>query len=346
VSENPPTGQPGNEGTPDNPIPPQNPPAGGYPPPPGYPQPGATPPPGGYPPPPGGYPPPPGYPQQGAPQPGYPQQGAPQPGSYPPPPGYQQGGTPNMPGGYPPPPGYGAGEGGYPPPPGYGADAFSAPGFGGPGGTPQLTVGDALGYSWNKFKANAGIWIGIVLIAAVIEVALSLIFNTGNTSSDFSSAFTVWGIFGTIVTTVVGYLIQAAMIRGALHEVDGNKPAIGSFFQFNNVGAIILASVIVGVLSAIGFVLLIIPGLIIVFLTWWTLQFVIDQNQDAITAIKSSFSAISQNVGALLLLALALVGINIVGALLCGLGLLVTIPLTVIASTYAYRVVVRGPIAP
>jgi len=251
-----------------------------------------------------------------------------------------------MPGGYPPPPGYGAGEGGYPPPPGYGADAFSAPGFGGPGGTPQLTVGDALGYSWNKFKANAGIWIGIVLIAAVIEVALSLIFNTGNTSGDFSSAFTVWGIFGTIVTTVVGYLIQAAMIRGALHEVDGNKPAIGSFFQFNNVGAIILASVIVGVLSAIGFVLLIIPGLIIVFLTWWTLQFVIDQNQDAITAIKSSFSAISQNVGALLLLALALVGINIVGALLCGLGLLVTIPLTVIASTYAYRVVVRGPIAP
>ncbi|SEK59142.1 hypothetical protein [Rhodococcus maanshanensis] len=347
MSENPPPGQPGNEGTPDNPIPPQNPPAGGYPPPPGYPQPGATPPPGGYPPPPGGYPPPPsGTPGGYPPPPGYPQQGAPQPGGYPPPPGYpQQGGAPNMPGGYPPPPGYGAGEGGYPPPPGYGADAFSAPGFGGPGGTPQLTVGDALGYAWNKFKSNAGIWVGIVLIAAVIQVALSLIFGTGN-STDFSDAFSPWSILGTIVTTVVGYLIQAAMIRGALHEVDGNKPAIGSFFQFNNVGAIILASVIVGVLSAIGFVLLIIPGLIIVFLTWWTLQFVIDQNQDAITAIKSSFSSISQNVGPLLLLALALVGINIVGALLCGLGLLVTIPLTVIASTYAYRVVVRGPIAP
>ncbi len=75
-----------------------------------------------------------------------------------------------------------------------------------------------------------------------------------------------------------------------------------------------------------------------IFLTWWTLQFVIDQNEDAITGIKSSFRVISQNVGPVLLLALALVGINIVGAILCGVGLLVSIPITIIASTYAYRV--------
>ncbi|AWK70652.1 hypothetical protein CBI38_02775 [Rhodococcus oxybenzonivorans] len=295
------------------------PPPGGYPPPPGnYPPPPQGPPPGGYPPPPGGnYPPPPGnYPP--------PQQG----GNYPP----QQGGNyPPPQGNYPPPP-QGPPPGGYPPPP-------PVTGYGAPGQTPgQLSVGNAISYGWNKFKDNALIWIGIMLVAAVIQVVLNLIFGGFSTSSDLSDTFTVWRIIGTLVTTVVGYLINAALVRGALHEVDGNKPAFGSFFQFTNVGAIIIASLIVGVLSTIGFILLVIPGLIVVFLTWWTLQFVIDQNQDAVTGIKSSFGIISQNVGPLLLLALALVGINILGAIPCGLGLLVTIPLTIIASTYAYRV--------
>ncbi|WP_236581077.1 hypothetical protein [Rhodococcus sp. T7] len=299
------------------------PPPGGYPPPPGnYPPPPQGPPPGGYPPPPpgGNYPPPPGG--------NYP----PPPGNYPPPQGPPPGGNyPPPQGNYPPPP-QGPPPGGYPPPP-------PMSDYGAPGQTPgQFSVGDAIGYGWNKFKDNALIWIGILLIAAVIQVVLNLIFGGFSTSSDMSSAFSVWRIIGSIVTTIVGYLINAALVRGALHEVDGNKPAFGSFFQFTNVGAIIIASVIIGIASIIGFFLLVIPGLIVVFLTWWTLQFVIDQNEDAITGIKSSFRTISQNVGPVLLLALALVGINIVGAILCGVGLLVSIPITIIASTYAYRV--------
>lgn len=321
VSENPPPGDPNTGRNPDPNYPqnPQNPPqnpAGGYPPP-NYGQPG-NPQQGGAPNMPGGYPPPPGY-------------GAP--GGYPPPPG-----------GYPPPPG----QGGYmpPPPPGYGPPSPPPPGFGGPGGVPQLTVGDALGYAWNKYKANAGVWIGILLVIVLIEVALSLNFGRDSDSMNVASFYTVWSVIGTIVSVVVGYLVNAALVRGALHELDGNTPTIGSFFQFTNVGAVILASLLVGLMSGIGFVLLIIPGIIIVFLTWWTLQFVIDQQQDAIPAIKSSFGAISQNVGPLALLTLALIALNIVGFLLCLVGLLVSYPVTIIASTYAYRVVVGGRVAP
>ncbi len=348
VSENPPFGsqdpqQPDQgSGYPPPPSNPGQPAPGGYPPPPGYGQQPQTP---------GGYPPPPGYGQQQA------------PGGYPPPPGYGQ--QPQTPGGYPPPPGYGQQQapGGYPPPPGYGAQpgGYGAPiqptpGFGGPGGTPQLTVGDAIGYGWHKFKGNAGVWIGILVIAFLINVAVSLVFTDWSSFSSTESGgeiafqagpdFTVWGIIGQIVTAIVAYLVSAALIRGALHELDGNRPGIGAFFQFSNVGAIIIASFLVGLMTGIGLVLFFIPGIIIAFLCYWTMQFVLDQQQDAITAIKSSFGAISANVGPLVLLTLALVGINFVGALLCGLGLLVTVPLTIIASTYAYRVVVKGVVAP
>ncbi|MFD3707147.1 hypothetical protein ACFWUP_28765 [Nocardia sp. NPDC058658] len=216
------------------------------------------------------------------------------------------------------------------------------PGYSAPG--PQLGVGDALGYGWEKFKNNAVVWVGIILIAAIIQVAISLPFRY-DTDDGYSFGLSLWGFIGSIVSAVIGYLITAALVRGSLDETDGRKPGFGDFFKFTNVGAVILASFLVGLATGIGFVLCFLPGIIIAFFTWFTMNFVLDRDQDAITAIKSSFSAISSNAGPLLLLALALFGINIVGALLCGLGLLVTIPVSIIASTYAYRVIVGGPVA-
>ncbi|MGB3370610.1 MAG: hypothetical protein WBA81_08320, partial [Rhodococcus sp. (in: high G+C Gram-positive bacteria)] len=184
MSENPPTGPRYGDGPDPDPSgqPQTPPPAGGYPPPGNYPPPGGTPPPGNYPPQGGSYPPPPGnYPPQG--------------GSYPPPPGNY----PPQGGGYPPPPGnYPPQGGGYPPPPGnYGAAGYGGAGFGA-GLPPTLSVGDAISFGWNKFKDNAGVWVGIVLIAAVIQIVINLIFGGfGGSTSDLSETFSLWRILGT-----------------------------------------------------------------------------------------------------------------------------------------------------
>ena len=212
-----------------------------------------------------------------------------------------------------------------------------------------LTVGDAIGYGWARFKANPWTWIGAVVIAAVIQSVLNTLF--GNRSAlrvdTFAQSFwTVNWIIGSILATVVGYLINAALVRGALDEVDGRRPGLGAFFRFTNVGNVILASILVGVLTAIGLMLFVIPGVIVSFLSWWTLQFVIDRDDSAVDGIRSSFRAISSQAGPVFLLALALIGINILGAIPLGLGLLVTIPLTIIASTYAYRIVSGRGVAP
>jgi uncharacterized membrane protein len=215
--------------------------------------------------------------------------------------------------------------------------------------TNALSVGDAIRYGWARFKANPWTWIGAVVIAAIIQSVLNTLL--GNRSAFRVDTFgqsmwTVGWIIGSIAATVVGYLINAALVRGALDEVDGRHPGLGAFFRFTNVGNVILASILVGVLTAIGLILFVVPGVIVAFLSWWTLHFVIDRDEPAIEGIRSSFRAISSHAGTLFLLALALIGINILGAILLGLGLLVTIPLSIIASTYAYRVVSGGVVAP
>jgi uncharacterized membrane protein len=211
-----------------------------------------------------------------------------------------------------------------------------------------LSVGDAIRYGWNRFKANAWTWIGALVIAAVIQAVLNALFGNRSTFRVDTFAQSLWTfnwIIGSILTIVVGYLISAALVRGALHEVDGQRPGLGEFFRFTNVGNVILASLLVGVATAVGLILFVIPGLIVAFLSWWTLQFVIDRNESATEGFRDSFRAISSQAGSILLLALALIGINILGAIALGIGLLVTIPLSIIASTYAYRVVSGGGVA-
>jgi hypothetical protein len=108
-----------------------------------------------------------------------------------------------------------------------------------------LSVGDAIRYGWDRFKANKWTWIGGVLIAAVIQSVLNTLFGNRSTfrvDTFGQSLWTISWIIGSIVTVVVGYLINAALVRGALHEVDGQRPRLGSFFRFTNVGNVILAS--------------------------------------------------------------------------------------------------------
>jgi len=199
-------------------------------------------------------------------------------------------------------------------------------------------VGDAISYAWRKFAGNALSWVVLMLIAGIIQGLLNWAFN------DRDSFAT--NVIGTLVIAIVGYLLQAAFVTGALQETDGTKPSIGSFFRLRNIGAVIVACFLVAVLTTVGLILLIIPGLIVMFMTWWTLQFVIDRNQDPITAIKSSFGAIASDWGTLLLLALAMIGLNILGLIPLGLGLFITVPMTIIASTYAYRVITGGRVEP
>ncbi len=41
-----------------------------------------------------------------------------------------------------------------------------------------------------------------------------------------------------------------------------------------------------------------------------------------------------------------MVGINLLGAIACGVGMLVSYPVTVVAGGYAYRVLSNEPVAP
>ncbi|MGK2320168.1 integral membrane protein [Gordonia rhizosphera] len=344
----PPQPPPSDQPDPGNQQPGQQPPPAGYgqqppPPPPGY---GQAPPPPGY----GQAPPPPGY-GQAPPPPGY--------GQAPPPPGYGQAPPPPGYGQAPPPPGYGQ----APPPPGYG----QAPPPGMPPADPnKVDVGEAFSWAWGKFKSNVGAMIlpglavfVLLLVALLLSIFNSAIFGTSETTTYGSgTGFTYeitstsmsaggWIIFGLIQLVVyIGILyLMASIISGAIRVANGEAVSASSFLVPMRFGPVILTSILVGIVSAIGYALCIIPGLIAVFFLQFSVVATIDRSLSPIDAMKASFELTKSKPGDSFLAVIVAWAINVVGAILCYIGLIVSAPIAALYYVHCWRKLTGGPIA-
>lgn len=283
-------------------------------PPPGEDAPGTPPPPAGATPPPGSYPPPPPPPPPPA--------GGPYP--YPPP--------------YPPPTGATQPPAGaYPPPGGYSPA---------PTGPAPFSVTEAFTYGWQGFTRN----IGPLAIIALVVIAAQLVTQV------LQRLFDNWvlDLSANLVGAFISLVISLGLIRAALIIIDGGRPKVEDVVSTDGIGSYIVASLLVAAIVTVGLVLCIVPGLIAGFLLQFFGYAIVDRrvdatttapNSDPIGALRASFAVTSANAVPLILLALLALAANFVGALLCGVGLLVTIPVTAIAVAYAWRFFTAGRIA-
>lgn len=197
-------------------------------------------------------------------------------------------------------------------------DALAAP----------FSIAEALRLGWQKTKAN----VKPLLVVGVISAFLALL----------DRAFTAQGSTGGGVLAAVVEVAQVgvalAWTRIALRLVDGQplyqrKPGelLADFFTF------LLTSLLYGLAVAGGLVLLIVPGV------FWGLQFafagfaVVDRAADPLDAFKESARLTNGHKWQLLAFALALLGVNLLGALALGVGLLFSIPVSAVAAASVFR---------
>jgi uncharacterized membrane protein len=251
-----------------------------------------------------------------------------------------------------------------PPPPGDQPPAYGAP----PPGAPQsFDVGAAVSWGWKKFQEN----LGPILIAMVVYVAILLVVQfvvyfllagvlisspsvdinqttgeittTGGSGLFASLAVTALSI---AVSTVIFAFLQAAIVRGGLMVADGRRLEVGHMFVFDNFGMIFVAAIIVGAMTAVGAVLCYFPALLVAFFTAFYMFFVVDKKPGAWASIVGSFNLVKDNLGSVFLLLLVVFLLNVLGAIVCLVGLIVSIPVSYLALTYGYRMLQGAPVAP
>lgn len=258
-----------------------------------------------------------------------------------------------------PPPPPGGGYGAPPPPP--------AGGYGGPppGGPDNWDVGAAVNYGWTKFQANVGqmilaalaIFAGVVVIYGIAFVAIILPAGDTECSFDSDGSYSCdsggLGILGLVVLAllyvvmfVYAQIIGAGLIREGLGVTEGRSFTTAGVFKFENIGNVIVTSLLVGLGTFIGTILCVIPGIIFGFLTMFSLFFVVDKNLAPVDAIKASIDLVKNNLGSTIIWYLVAYVIALVGAVLCGVGLLVAIPVILVGTCYTYKKLSGQPIAP
>lgn len=263
----------------------------------------------------------------------------------------------------------GGGYGGPPPGGGYGAPPPGGPYGGGYGGPPagggQWDVGAAVGYGWSKFQANVGqmilaalaIFVGAVVIYGIAFLAIILPAGDVECSFDDNGNYNCdgggLGFIGFILVLmlyvvffVYAQVIGAGLIREAIAVTRGQQFSAAGVFKFDNIGNVIVTSLLVGVGTFIGTLLCILPGIIFGFMTMYSLFFVVDKNLSPVDAIKASIDLVKNNVGSTIIWYLVAYVIILIGAVLCGLGLLVAIPVVLVGSAYTYKTLIGEQVAP
>ncbi|MEU7629404.1 hypothetical protein AB0C34_05385 [Nocardia sp. NPDC049220] len=205
-----------------------------------------------------------------------------------------------------------------------------------PVGPGTLDVGQALSYGWAKFRANPGPWVGVTAVGVLIYLAFLLVVQIADPTTMLPLLLICLAVLAGV------WLLQAAMVRGALYETNDTPPSFGSYFRFLNAGNVLLTALLAFSLTVLGSALCFVPGLVAGVLCIFSLHYVLDQDQGPFEALKSSFTLVIANIWQVLLLVLAVTVVTFLGLLLCGIGLLVAGPVTIIAVTYSYRILDGG----
>ncbi len=191
-------------------------------------------------------------------------------------------------------------------------------------GNYDVSVGEFFSQGWQLLQKNIVGFIGYVLLLVILNFVLQQIPK-----------------LGPLATFILNPILFAGLFIVAFKLLQEKSTSFGDFFQgYKNWIHLILGSIVSSILIGIGTILLIIPGIYLSTSYIFSLPIIIDRQTNFWDAMEASRKIITKKwfswFGFLLLLGI----INLVGALIVGIGMLVTIPFTFCAIAVAYQQVV------
>ena len=245
-----------------------------------------------------------------------------------------------------------------PPPPGqyggpaqgqYGGAQVYAPAGAGAPVQPRPDLGAAVSFGWDRFSQNLGphlvatlVLFGATLIGyaimAVILFAASETITIGGETIVVSNPGLIPTLLATVIVIAATLFGSFPLRNSALQEASGTPPTIGSAFQSKNLGAFMLVSLVILVAQSL---LSLIPifgwlAAVVVNIFFWFAPFVaLQYGSDPIKSMQRSAEMTTKNMNWLYLIVCALLAA--VGVIACGIGVLASIPIAMLAAAFLYK---------
>ena len=204
---------------------------------------------------------------------------------------------------------------------------------------PALSIGDCIRFGWETFKKRPGILIGAFVLTTLLPSIPGLLFPSPEVAPGVPPPPpTTAEMIATLISVVIGIFVTIGMTTFALRAHDDIASVkMGDLWNPQPFWRFLGAEVLAGIIIFVGFLLLVVPGVIASLGLCFVLYVVIDRGDGPINALKESWRLTKGSKWQLFLLVLALIGLNLLGLLLLLVGILVTVPITWLAVTHAYR---------
>jgi hypothetical protein len=201
----------------------------------------------------------------------------------------------------------------------------------------EFSTGSAVRFGWETFKKRPWFFVGASVLIAIAYIIVGSITSaidytlTGSAEETSLPGSLINWIFGTLI----GMGVTAFYLKAHDDPATVDLPALWHprpFWYY------LAGSILVGLAIIAGLILLVIPGIIFGLMFMFTTFIIIDRGIGPIEAMKESNRITRGHRWTLLGLILVLFLINLAGALALVVGLLVSIPVSTLAFTHAYRV--------
>lgn len=208
----------------------------------------------------------------------------------------------------------------------------------------RIDAGDVISRSWAIYKAELGMCVGGVFVLLAVQFAVafgcSLVgqqFLAGGNRNVAAVGVGAYFLLNNVIPTLFQWFMQIGQALFLVRIARGEKAEIGHLFAggpyyLRMCGASLIFTIVVG----LGFVACIIPGVILSLMLWPYNYILVDRDPPGIECLTDSKEITDGNWGAVVLLALTAFGINLLGLVACGVGLIFTMPFTLLMFAVAY----------
>lgn len=208
-------------------------------------------------------------------------------------------------------------------------------------GAPQpWEPGEVIGAAWSKFGASWAVVVFSFLLVTIIGAIPGGIANgiiAGAELEPGSSEALGVSLTGSLVGVMVQMLFQGGLYKIWLTAGRGGSPSFGDLFtNMGKVFPILGVMFLTGIVIGLGYVFLVVPGVILACGLGFAPYFVVDKNMGPIEAMSASWKAADGHKANIFLAGIMCVGIAIVGCIACYVGLFVAIPLCYLAHVIIY----------
>lgn len=206
--------------------------------------------------------------------------------------------------------------------------------------TTDISIEASISWGWGAFRKNAELVIAIEVAVVVTAVVMRVVSDGSRIHGWF------FGFAMSIAYFVVTMLVHLGAAKVALKLRDGQPVEFANMFDsFAILPAFMAAAVLTHLAVTTGLMFLVIPGIVVAVRFGLFGFLVVDETLGPIEAIQRSIQ-LTRGAGLdLFFFGMLCAGINLLGLMALGIGVFVSIPVTVLAAAHVYRTLNPRPVS-